>query len=242
MLPPALASTAACLSAGCLAPLPAACLLSLSASTPAYAHQPEPLLRAASMRWFSTMVVGHNLCPFAASAEPALRLAVLRERASLDASLSEEIGRLLAAPPHREATTLLLLPGAAFFEFEALMEYLPHAQAIADTIAARAPIKVLPFHPEAVYSETSEDPADFATRSPVPILHLLRESDVDAAEEQWREAHPEPLYIQERNAAYLRGLGWEKLQSIAQAACPWSSTASPQDCTGDALSSDGGCS
>ena len=87
-------------------------------------------------------------------------------------------------------------------------------------------IQLLAFHPLAAFGEDDtefsnggvqpEDPADYALRSPHPIVHLLRDSDVLDAETLWAARHAtddtaaDPPSIQARNAAYLRGLGAEE--------------------------------
>ena len=88
-----------------------------------------------------------------------------------------------------------------------------------------ANIQVVPFHPEAEYASDDEDSeeesasqqeegarppshgpggdaAEYVTRSPVPLLHLLRTSDVERAEKSW--SGPD---IPEANASRLRGMG-----------------------------------
>ena len=85
-----------------------------------------------------------------------------------------------------------------------------------------ANIQVVPFHPEAEYASDDEDceeetheegarpprhgpgcdAAEYVTRSPVPLLHLLRTSDVERAEKSW--SGPD---IPEANASRLRGMG-----------------------------------
>ena len=56
------------------------------------------------------------------------------------------------------------------------------------------------------------DPADYTGRSPHPILHLLRQSDVDAADESWFERGPGDD-IRAKNAALLRGIGERKMRA-----------------------------
>ena len=56
------------------------------------------------------------------------------------------------------------------------------------------------------------DPADYTGRSPHPILHLLRQSDVDAADESWFERGPGDD-IRAKNAALLRGMGERKMRA-----------------------------
>ena len=57
------------------------------------------------------------------------------------------------------------------------------------------------------------DPADYTGRSPHPVLHLLRQSDVDAADESWFERGPGDD-IRARNAALLRGMGEGKMRAM----------------------------
>jgi hypothetical protein len=63
-------------------------------------------------------------------------------------------------------------------------------------------IQLVPFHPEALYSETERDAAEYATRSPLPVIHLLRCSDIRRAEAEWEGAD-----IPSTNADRLRGMG-----------------------------------
>ena len=56
------------------------------------------------------------------------------------------------------------------------------------------------------------DPADYTGRSPHPVLHLLRQSDVDAADESWFERGPGDD-IRAKNAALLRGMGESKMRA-----------------------------
>ena len=61
----------------------------------------------------------------------------------------------------------------------------------------------------------AEDPADFTGRSPHPVLHLLRRTDIDAAERRWVEKNGGD--IRAANAATLRGMGAEELRGMLRA-------------------------
>ena len=39
----------------------------------------------------------------------------------------------------------------------------------------------MPFHPAAQYGDDARDAAEYATRAPLPIIHLLRDADVRCA-------------------------------------------------------------
>ena len=104
------------------------------------------------------------------------------------------------------------------------MELQGMAEAVADT-EAEAPVQVLAFHPHAMYSDNL-DAADWSTRSPWPLLHLLRDNDVDRAEARWVAQHKPGIApsIQERNQAWLRGRGYNECATEAAAAAgvkPW---------------------
>lgn len=59
------------------------------------------------------------------------------------------------------------------------------------------------------------DAGNFSTRCPYPVLHLLRQSDVEAAEEVMYSGPPEGWpNIQEENEARLRGIGVGRLSRM----------------------------
>ena len=60
------------------------------------------------------------------------------------------------------------------------------------------------------------DPADYTGRSPHPVIHLLRQCDIDAADEAWFERGPGDD-IRAKNAALLRGMGESRLRSMLRA-------------------------
>jgi hypothetical protein len=95
------------------------------------------------------------------------------------------------------------------------MEVHERSEALAKEVSSN--IQVVPFHPEALFDDDDDegrddeatrrdsppvDAAQYVTRSPVPLLHLLRTSDVDKAERAWTGPS-----IQESNADRLRGMG-----------------------------------
>ena len=107
-------------------------------------------------------------------------------------------------PLDEPATTLFVLTDAMFADFDDFMGAFEAATEI--TAQASKNLQLIPFHPLATYSEVpGDDAADFASRSPHPLFHLLRESDVRAAEAAWGRRGGRN--IQESNEAMLRGLG-----------------------------------
>ncbi len=145
-------------------------------------------------------VIGLELCPFARSARRGTRVVVCRA-ATADAALAAlwpEVRRLEAAPLDAPATTLFALPEAHASDWDAFMALHERAE---QTSSSQA-VQLVPFHPDAAYSDAERDAAEFATRSPVPIIHLLRWSDVHRAEAEWEGGD-----IVSENADRLRGQG-----------------------------------
>ena len=170
----------------------------------------------ATANWLDSFVIRHRICPFASAARRATKIIYVDGgRQEVVEVLVAELHALRSVDKEEPATSLLLLPHLR--EFVDLMSFQEEVEAMANSDASAAPVQVLAFHPHAAYGDVEHDAADFATRSPVPMLHLLRDSDVVAAEELWAEQHaPTPAPgIQEQNAAFLRGLGYN---SVAQAA------------------------
>uniref|UniRef100_A0A7S2AY05 Uncharacterized protein n=1 Tax=Octactis speculum TaxID=3111310 RepID=A0A7S2AY05_9STRA len=129
-----------------------------------------------------------------------------------------EIYALRSIDPLKPATTLVLLPG--FPTFDSFMDLYAVAEDIANKDDNSRVIQVLPFHPDATFTDVQSDAADFSSRSPVPMLHLLRDADVEMAEYEWAQRHApdSPPGIQERNAAYLRGLGYDEVAQVVERA------------------------
>jgi len=163
----------------------------------------------AVLSWLDHHVVGLDLCPFAAAARRGVRVA--RSSAlSFDAAQADVLAEatLLAAQPlTAPATTLVVLPVALVPTYDIYLDLVEHLS----SSLLHLPLDVVPFHPLALFSEgdsppNETDPAQFATRSPLPLVHLLRNCDVAEAERLW-DGHDVVAANKER----LRGVGWAAL-------------------------------
>ena len=168
--------------------------------------EPDPAARV--RRWLDEIIVGMNLCPFAAPvlARGAVRIAVEEsgEPARLFDRFAEEIERLREAAPAALATTLLVAPrGPADFEaFHGLTGLFE------DWLADRGldgELQVVSFHPRFRFADSDDrDMAKFVNRAPYPLWHLLRQADITAVTEAGDAA---TRRIIERNSELLDELG-----------------------------------
>ena len=164
---------------------------------------PEHVL-AETREWIERVVVGLDLCPFAA--EP-LREGRVRFRISdaaapeqLASDLAQELAWLDREPPAALETSLLVHP-RALLDFDVFNQFLAVGDLLLDKLELVGRIQIVGFHPGFRFAEAPpEDPANATNRSPHPMLHLLREDSVAAAV----GAHPDPDGIPARNTEKLR--------------------------------------
>lgn len=161
--------------------------------------------------WLHQLVIGQNLCPFAA--QPYRRDRIGYEvvpRLALEAH--DE--RLLAAcrrvsdPDHPVETILLIYPEEwrTFAEYLAFAERLNH---VLDNSGWRGAIQLATFHPDYLFeAEEPEDVSHYTNRTPYPMIHVLSEAQIEKA----ITCHPAPENIPERNIARLRNIGKKRLQ------------------------------
>jgi hypothetical protein len=158
--------------------------------------------------WVRRVVVGLDLCPFAAAPLAAGRVRFVEaECASVDDAVrvaAEECLRLIETPPEELSTTLLALPG--WPDFEGFLDLAAAVDGFVEMAELVGLIQVVAFHPDWVADgEDALDPASATNRSPVPALHLLREEEIERAV----RGHPDVDAIVRRNAEVLRALGWD---------------------------------
>ncbi len=166
-------------------------------------------------RWLETMVVGHNLCPFARSPYRANRIRYALTCASTELelllALQAEIKQL--ADNKSIDTTLLIHPGVLedFYDYNQFLN-------VVDNYLREEKLEgiyqVASFHPNYQFSGTQpEDAENYSNRSPYPLLHLLRENQVSAA----IDGHPNTGDIPTRNIQTLTSIGCPALEQQWQA-------------------------
>lgn len=163
---------------------------------------------AATKSWLMKEVIGLNLCPFAAAVHEAGQIRYVVSGATttrqLRADLLEELLFLKEADPAKVDTTLLLHPGvlADFLEFN---DFLDVADGLLKDLGLVGDIQIASFHPRYQFEGTEPgDVTNRTNRSPYPTLHLLRESSVEKALEDYPG---DPEEIPRRNIEKMRRLG-----------------------------------
>ena len=151
-------------------------------------------------RWVADIVVGLNLCPWAA--EPLARGGV-RWRQSGGTTFEETVAEVVfearLLTDGAAETTLLVLPSEVYApDFGELLELLDVAEAVLDAEELLDAVQLVAFHPDFQYADSEpDDPANGTNRSPQPMVHLLRRTDIAAV-------RADGAAVAERNARVLR--------------------------------------
>jgi len=163
-------------------------------------------------RWLQDVVIDYNFCPFAQREFDAgrLRYRVFEGRKSKGAiaALLDELD-FLAEHDDIETTLLILADGwRDFYDYLTLLD--TAQQALEDT-GYEGIYQLASFHPDYVFAdEAVDDASNYTNRSPLPLLHLLRESSIERA----IASDPNIDQIPERNKQVARARGaafWREL-------------------------------
>ncbi len=171
------------------------------------AEQVEKITR----QWVETMVVGLNLCPFAAPVvkDNSLRYAVTetQEGEPLVAAFLAEVELILAASETDISTTLFIVP-VGLEDFYVYLDHLHLFEELLVESGLDGVLQLASFHPAYLFAGVPEDDlSHWSNRAPWPAFHIIREAEMGRALTHY--THPEQ--IPERNIKRLRELGREGL-------------------------------
>lgn len=164
--------------------------------------------------WLSKIVIGLELCPFAKPVHVKGQIRYRVSRAQTPEALLEdliaELGYLREADPDAVDTTLLVHPHV-LTDFLDYNDFLSVVEVTLEELELDGVLQVASFHPDYLYAGNDrDDPANCVTRSPYPLLHLLREASVDRAV----AVFPDASEIVNKNVDTLRTLGLDGFQRL----------------------------
>ncbi|MDA0379310.1 MAG: DUF1415 domain-containing protein [Bacteroidetes bacterium] len=167
---------------------------------------------AATREWVESFVIGLNLCPFARKEMVRNRIRFCVTEAASPVELMEvlesELDRITA---DADIGTTLIIHPAVLTDFETYLDFLDVADDLLVEKDLEGEIQIASFHPDYLFAGTdADDASNWTNRSPHPMLHLLREEDVERAV----ETHPDVEGIPERNIALMEELGVERLRKM----------------------------
>ena len=163
-------------------------------------------LETAVQQWLDEVVIGLDLCPFAAAPHRRgqVRIALCQppDEDRLTDALLAELERLAATDAAELETTLLAIDGL-LADFDDYLRYVDFAELLLHQYGWEGEFQIASFHPAYVFADTAaDDPANLTNRSPCPILHLIREASLSRV----LARHPDPDAIPAANIRRVRAL------------------------------------
>jgi hypothetical protein len=165
-------------------------------------------------QWLDEVVIGLNLCPFAAKPrrEKRVRIAISHatdEEALLN-DLQAELERLSDTPVEELETTLLAIPDM-LENFEDYNDFLDAVDLWVEQFGWEGELQVASFHPQYQFADTEADePGNLTNRSPWPMLHIIREESLEQAVDHY----PDVEGIPERNIKRMEALSEDEKRKL----------------------------
>jgi hypothetical protein len=180
------------------------------------ADQPAELI--ACKAWVENVVMGLNLCPWAAPARTEIRYAFTDAAPTgIFEIVQQEMATLRAGGEGCPETTILVCPNAPA-DYDTFRELHAGFESLMTMMGMSAEFQLVAFHPEFEFGvdphepwqAEGEDPGHFTNRSPYPMLHLLRQASVAKAV----ESHKDSRSVSQANEEALRAIGADELRRL----------------------------
>lgn len=166
--------------------------------------------------WLEQVVLAQQLCPFARQPYEAEQIRFVctsaTDETALLAYLEEELHYLMATPATEVATSLLIHPWVLqdFYDYN---NFLDSAEDVLRQAGFEGEVQLASFHPDYCFAGTApEDAENYTNRSPWPMLHLLREAQVEAALAHYPDSEQIPV----SNIQTMKTVGAAALAELLQ--------------------------
>lgn len=165
-------------------------------------------------RWLNTVVIGLNLCPFAKRELTHSRIRfTVTKHANLITLLEALEAELVFLQNNPDTATTLLIHPNALRDFIEYNDFLTIVDDLLEQLNLHGIFQIASFHPDYQFAGTGiNDAENYTNRSPYPMLHILREPDV----EQAIAHYPDADSIPDKNIKHLQTLGRDKMQRLLQ--------------------------
>lgn len=164
--------------------------------------------------WLRQVVIGLNLCPFAAKPTNENRVRMVVSNAMDDDSLLQILESemtLMDTKPASEIETTLVITPDHLKDFYDYNQFLQWAQRLIKRNGWLGVYQLASFHPDYCFAGAEPgDPENLTNRSPYPIVHIIREASLEKALDYF----PDVESVPERNMAKMRGLSPEERKKL----------------------------
>ncbi len=148
--------------------------------------------------WLNQVVIGLNLCPFAAKPQRNQQIKIYvseaRDEEALLQHIYDQLLELDTKEPQELETTLVVVPNL-LHDFVDYNFYIDWVEALIRQQDWEGVFQVATFHPDYCFAGTDpEDDENLTNRSPYPIFHLIREERKSAETLSKSRSHPRDQY------------------------------------------------
>ncbi|BDR13423.1 DUF1415 domain-containing protein [Vibrio sp. STUT-A11] len=165
-------------------------------------------------QWLNDVVIGLNLCPFAAKPQRKKQIKIFVSEASQEEALLEDILlqliELSNTEPEKLETTLVVVPNMLddFWDYNLFIDWV---EGLIKQQNWEGIFQVATFHPDYCFGGAEpEDDENLTNRSPYPIFHLIREESM----EKVLKHYPDPESIPDTNIARVSALSEEERKTL----------------------------
>ncbi|EHK0031337.1 DUF1415 domain-containing protein [Vibrio parahaemolyticus] len=165
-------------------------------------------------QWLNDVVIGLNLCPFAAKPQRNKQIKIFVSKATQEEALLEDILlqliELSTTEPEKLETTLVVVPNMLqdFWDYNCCIDWV---EGLIKQQDWEGIFQVATFHPDYCFGGAApEDDENLTNRSPYPIFHLIREESM----EKVLKHYPDPESIPDTNIARVSALSEEERKKL----------------------------
>ncbi|EJG0721781.1 DUF1415 family protein [Vibrio parahaemolyticus] len=165
-------------------------------------------------QWLNDVVIGLNLCPFAAKPQRNKQIKIFVSEATQEEALLEDILlqliELSTTEPEKLETTLVVVPNMLqdFWDYNFCIDWV---EGLIKQQDWEGIFQVATFHPDYCFGGAApEDDENLTNRAPYPIFHLIREESM----EKVLKHYPDPESIPDTNIARVSALSEEERKKL----------------------------
>ncbi|KJY83378.1 hypothetical protein TW81_10335 [Vibrio galatheae] len=165
-------------------------------------------------QWLNDVVIGLNLCPFAAKPQRNKQIKIFVSDAQVEEVLLEDILTQLmeldSTPADQLETTLVAVPNMLddFYDYNMFIDWV---EALIRQQNWEGVFQLATFHPDYCFGGADpDDDENLTNRSPYPVFHLIREESM----ERVLKHYPNPEAIPDTNIARVESLSPQERRKL----------------------------
>jgi hypothetical protein len=162
-------------------------------------------------QWFNKVVIGMNLCPFAATAKVRFAVVDVDDESNAAMNVLNEVYSMTEFSEKRDSRIIALPFVKELEDFARFQNMVCNLEEEMDVLQVSHLVQISGFHPYFQFADSQgkDDPADYTSRAPFPTILLLRMNLLEEAQKL-----PGTDRIAEENADRFRRCGLSDIQQL----------------------------